>query len=65
MKHIGRKKILLVAVIVIFIMLGSFLNVFASTTSELKQQQQQNQKELNEAKGQQEKIRSQMTEIQS
>ena len=64
MKHIGRKKILLVAVIVIFIMLGSFLNVFASTTSELKQQQQQNQKELNEAKEQQEKIRSQMTEIQ-
>lgn len=64
MKHIGRKKILLVAIIVIFIMLGSFLNVFASTTSELKQQQQQNQKELNEAKEQQEKIRSQMTEIQ-
>ena len=64
MKHIGRKKILLVAVIVIFIMLGSFLNVFASTTSELRQQQQQNQKELNEAKEQQEKIRSQMSEIQ-
>lgn len=64
MKHIGRKKILLIATIVIFIILGSFLNVFASTTSELKQKQQQNQKEINEAKEQQEKIRSQMTDIQ-
>lgn len=64
MKNIGRKKKLVVALVAIFVMLGSFLNVFASTASDLKQKQQQNQKELNQAKEDQAKIRSQMNDIQ-
>lgn len=65
MKRIRQKKILILIVVsLILILTGNVVGVFAVSSNELRQQQQQNQSDLNDTKEEQEKIRSQMTSIQ-
>lgn len=65
MKYIGRRKLFILVIIVIAVVLGNVVNVFAATSAEnLRKQQQQNQQQIEDAKNKQKEIRSQMTDIQ-
>lgn len=65
MKYIGRRKLFILVIIVIAVVLGNVVNVFAVTSAEnLRKQQQQNQQQIEDAKNKQKEIRSQMTDIQ-
>ena len=49
---------------IVLVILGNVFSVWAATSSELKNQQENNQKQIDEAKDDQEKIRNQMSAIQ-
>lgn len=60
-----RKKIItIIAITLIILFLGNCISVLATSSSELKQQQQQNQQSIKDTQEEQEKIRSQMSDIQ-
>ena len=66
MKYIGRKRLFILVIIVIAVVLGNVVNVFAATSAEtLRKQQQQNKQQIEDARNKQKEIRSQMTDIQS
>ena len=65
MKYIGRKRLFILVIVVIAVVLGNVVNVFAATSAEnLRKQQQQNQQQIEDAKNKQKEIRNQMTDIQ-
>ena len=65
MGHIRKREIvILLTMSMVLIILGNVFSVFAATSSELKNQQENNQKQIDEAKDDQEKIRNQMSAIQ-
>lgn len=65
MRHIRKREVvILLTMSIVLVILGNAFSVFAATSSELKNQQQNNQKEIDEAKDEQEKIKSQMSSIQ-
>ncbi len=65
MTHIYRNKIIVsISISLLIIFFGNILISFAESTSELKQQQQQNQEDIKDAQNQQIEIRNQMTSIQ-
>lgn len=65
MKH-KRFKILFITTIaiIIFALIGNVLISFAASSAELKQQQQQNEKEMKNAEKEQQEMRNKMTAIQ-
>lgn len=65
MRHIRKREVvILLTMSIVLVILGNAFSVFAATSSELKNQQQNNQKQIDEAKDEQEKIKSQMSSIQ-
>lgn len=65
MKYIGRKRLFILVIVVIAVVLGNVVNVFATTSADnLRKQQQQNQQQIEDAKNKQKEIRNQMTDIQ-
>lgn len=65
MKYIGRKRLFILVIVVIAVVLGNVVNVFAATSADnLRKQQQQNQQQIEDAKNKQKEIRNQMTDIQ-
>lgn len=65
MRHIRKREVvILLTMSIVLVILGNVFSVFAATSSELKNQQQNNQKQIDEAKDEQEKIKSQMSSIQ-
>lgn len=65
MKYIGKKRLFILVIVVIAVVLGNVVNVFAATSAEdLRKQQQQNQQQIEDAKNKQKEIRNQMTDIQ-
>lgn len=65
MRHIRKREVvILLTMLIVLVILGNAFSVFAATSSELKNQQQNNQKQIDEAKDEQEKIKSQMSSIQ-
>lgn len=65
MENVRRKRIFIALVVTfLIIFIGNRLISLAATSTELKEQQKQNQEEINDTKEEQEKIRSQMTSIQ-
>lgn len=61
-----RIKVVLICIIMIFVctFLGNILISFAATSSELQQQHQQTQNDINDAKNEQQEIRNNMSAIQ-
>lgn len=59
-----KRKILIATVIILTIVMGNIINVFAATDSELKWQQQENQKNLQTTRDKQQEIKNQMSSIQ-
>ena len=65
MRHIRKREVvILLTMSIVLVILGNAFSVFAATSSELKNQQQNNQKQIDDAKDEQEKIKSQMSSIQ-
>lgn len=65
MGHIRKREIvILLTMSIVLVILGNVFSVWAATSSELKNQQENNQKQIDEAKDDQEKIRNQMSAIQ-
>lgn len=65
MKHIRKKKnIIIIVAIIILIMTVDIVKVYATSTNELRQQQQRNQQSIKETEEEQEKVKSQMSSIQ-
>ena len=65
MKHIRKKKIiLLVSISLILVLMGNMMSVFAKSYYELEQERKKNESSLQDTKEQQQKIRSQMSAIQ-
>lgn len=65
MKHIRKKKnIIIIVAIIILIMTADIVKVYATSTNELRQQQQRNQQSIKETEEEQEKVKSQMSSIQ-
>ena len=65
MKHIRKKKnIIIIVAIIILIMTIDIVKVYATSTNELRQQQQRNQQSIKETEEEQEKVKSQMSSIQ-
>ena len=65
MKYIGRKRLFILVIVVIAVVLGNVVNVFAATSADnLRKQQQQNQQQIEDAKNKQKEIRNHMTDIQ-
>lgn len=59
-----KRKILIAAIVLLAVVMGNIINVFATTDSELKWQQQENQKNLQTTKDKQQEIKNQMSSIQ-
>jgi murein DD-endopeptidase MepM/ murein hydrolase activator NlpD len=65
LKHIRKKKIiLLVSISLILVLMGNMMSVFAKSSYELEQERKKNESSLQDTKEQQQKIRSQMSAIQ-
>lgn len=65
MKHLRKKKnIIIIVAIIILIMTMDIIKIYATSTNELRQQQQRNQQSIQETEEEQEKVRNQMSSIQ-
>lgn len=59
-----KRKILIAITIILIIVMGNIINVFAATNSDLKRQQQENQSNIQNTKDKQQEIKNQMSSIQ-